>query len=213
MKHQKSKTRTKKTQRNSPPKPTVEVKRALGPILNQVPVRWAWHYKTLLRLKNNLVNQRNEKQHDVSEPIERHSMDIADSATDEFDHALAVAELSSEQNMLYEVDQALQRIARGAYGICEESGQPIPAARLKAAPWTRFAKEVQSRLERKGALPTIRLGEIHAIRTESPTSLEDGVDEVESPLPDDETLNRISLPRVGREQSQRVKCRPKKRHH
>jgi DnaK suppressor protein len=38
------------------------------------------------------------------------------------------------QAAVEEVDRALERIAAGKYGTCEQCGQPIPKARLKAMP-------------------------------------------------------------------------------
>ena len=33
------------------------------------------------------------------------------------------------------IDQALERIKKGTYGVCQRTGQPIPKARLRAIPW------------------------------------------------------------------------------
>ena len=74
----------------------------------------------------------------------------ADSATDEFDHDLALTRLSVEQDALYEINVALNRILNRSYGVCEETGRVIPSARLKAIPWTRFTREVEERLEQDG---------------------------------------------------------------
>jgi DnaK suppressor protein len=37
-----------------------------------------------------------------------------------------------------EIDAALQRIERGTYGVCENCGELIPAARLEALPYARL---------------------------------------------------------------------------
>lgn len=34
-----------------------------------------------------------------------------------------------------QIDEALERVAAGTYGVCVESGKPIPKERLKAIPW------------------------------------------------------------------------------
>jgi DnaK suppressor protein len=49
------------------------------------------------------------------------------------------AVLFSEQDRgrLREVEQALQRIDAGRYGLSEASGAPIPFERLLAVPWAR----------------------------------------------------------------------------
>jgi RNA polymerase-binding transcription factor DksA len=36
-----------------------------------------------------------------------------------------------------EIDHALAKFDLGTYGICETSGDPIPAERLEAIPWAR----------------------------------------------------------------------------
>ncbi len=123
-----------------------------------VPKRWAWHYRALLALRDSLLAERGALLQAAAEPLEPHSMDEADSATDEFDHDLALAELSEQQDGLYEVEQALQRILDGTYGMCEQSGKSISAARLRAVPWARFGLDVAKRLERVGAVARPRFG-------------------------------------------------------
>jgi len=73
----------------------------------------------------------------------------ADAGSEANDRDLALSLLSQEQNALYEIDQALERIALGIYGICEMSGQAIPRARLEAIPFARFTVECQSQMERQ----------------------------------------------------------------
>lgn len=38
------------------------------------------------------------------------------------------------------IAEALARIGRGAFGICEDCGKPISRARLDAVPWTRLCR-------------------------------------------------------------------------
>jgi len=83
---------------------------------------------------------------------------MADAATDTFDRDFALGMLSSEQDALYEIDEALNRIRNGTYGKCELTGKPIEPARLEAIPWTRFSTAAETQLEREGALKKARLG-------------------------------------------------------
>lgn len=115
-----------------------------------VPERWRWHFRALQSLQSQLTQDSRDLRRNAAEPLEPHSLDEADSATDEFDHNLALTQLSAEGDALREVNQALNRILNGQYGICEESRRAIPAARLRAIPWTRFTREVEERLEREG---------------------------------------------------------------
>lgn len=45
--------------------------------------------------------------------------------------------LRARQSHLAEVEAALARLKTGAFGRCEDSGRPIPFARLRAVPWAR----------------------------------------------------------------------------
>lgn len=116
----------------------------------RIPVKWVWHYGMLHSLRERLLQEQESEMTAVAQPIEAHSMSPADSATDEFDHEMALCLLAREHNALREVDAAIERIFAGTYGICEESGEPIPAGRLRVVPWTRYTKEAQGRREREG---------------------------------------------------------------
>jgi len=39
---------------------------------------------------------------------------------------------------MYEIEEALKRIEKNTYGVCELTGKPIPKTRLEAIPWARF---------------------------------------------------------------------------
>ena len=43
-----------------------------------------------------------------------------------------------------QIDAALERIAKGVYGLCVTSGEPIPQERLKAIPWAAERVEVKA---------------------------------------------------------------------
>src|SRR5258708_15266676 len=92
-----------------------------------------------------------------------YSLHMADSGTDNFDRDFALSLLSSDQDAIYEIEEALKRIERNTYGICELTAKPIPKSRLEAIPWTRFTVQAQAQLEREGALRQRRLGSLRAV--------------------------------------------------
>lgn len=51
---------------------------------------------------------------------------------------LAVGTLQRERQLLVEVEDALDRLDEGEYGVCEVCGEEIPERRLRALPWARF---------------------------------------------------------------------------
>jgi len=143
-----------------------------GSFSGRINPKWAWHYRILGSLRERLLQARRERLVEVAQPLEPHSLNQADSATDEFDHNLALAALSSEHDALHEIDAAFGRIHDGSYGVCEETGQAIPCARLKAVPWTRFARAVEERLERAGEIRPPHLGALSSVRGTPTVGLE-----------------------------------------
>jgi RNA polymerase-binding transcription factor DksA len=128
----------------------------------------------LLALRASLIGRKSEQLAKASDPVEPSSMSIADSATDQFDHDMALSSLSSGQDALFEVEEAMNRILNGTYGICEATNRPIPAARLRVIPWTRFTTDAEARLERQGSVRRPRLGELRSVQT--PGSAEEAVE-------------------------------------
>ena len=76
----------------------------------------------------------------------------ADIGSDNYELEFTLSLLESEQGLLREIDDALGRIDRGVYGICEGTGEPIARTRLKFEPWTRYTIEYASLVE-KGLAP------------------------------------------------------------
>lgn len=70
---------------------------------------------------------------------------LADTATATFDRELDEGLEEGAQQMLEDIEAALQRIATGTYGTCEICSKPIGAERLEAIPWARFCIDDQRR--------------------------------------------------------------------
>jgi len=58
----------------------------------------------------------------------------AEDATELFTRERGLAIQARLQDELAQIDHALQRIADGTYGICEDGGEAIPVERLEARP-------------------------------------------------------------------------------
>ena len=50
---------------------------------------------------------------------------------------------------LHDIEIALEKIEKGNYGVCEETGELIERKRLEKQPWVRFSLEAQEELERQ----------------------------------------------------------------
>lgn len=126
---------------------------------------WQKYYRTLLDLRERLLHQMSGLAKESAEEMASYSLHMADSGTDNFDRDFALSLLSSDQDAIYEIEEALKRIEKNTYGICELTGKQIPKARLEAIPWTRFTVEAQAQLEREGALRQRRLGQLGTVDT------------------------------------------------
>jgi RNA polymerase-binding transcription factor DksA len=62
----------------------------------------------------------------------------ADQGTDLFEREQALGLEQDLKVRIEEIDRALKKMDEGTYGVSEQSGKPIPIARLRVVPWARF---------------------------------------------------------------------------
>lgn len=72
---------------------------------------------------------------------------MADIGTDNYEQEFTLGLLESERRLLRDIDEALDRIERGIYGVCVGTGQAIAVARLRAKPWAKYCIEYARKLE------------------------------------------------------------------
>lgn len=77
---------------------------------------------------------------------------MADLGTDSYEQEFTLDLMDSERKIITEIDQALDRIEQGIYGICQVGGEPIPRPRLEAIPWARCCVACANLLEKKTPL-------------------------------------------------------------
>jgi DnaK suppressor protein len=63
--------------------------------------------------------------------------DMADQASGTNEVHIALKLKQTDGKILQAIEEALQRIEQGTYGVCKDCGGPIAEARLTAIPWTR----------------------------------------------------------------------------
>jgi RNA polymerase-binding transcription factor DksA len=107
--------------------------------IERVPEKWREYYERLSSLLDRLTRECGRFARDLSVDKPRLSQQMAEAATDSYDQDWALSVLSSEQDAVYEIQHAIERIRHGTYGVCELTGKRIPRDRLRAIPWTRFS--------------------------------------------------------------------------
>ena len=143
----------------------------------RVPKKHIRYYRLLVELREHVNSELTLHTEDTlkrsskedSGDLSSYSQHIADAGTDTFDRDFALSLVSSEQEALHEVEEAINRIKTGTYGICELTGKPISKERLLAVPFARYSVESQAQME-KTTRRNVQRGGIFADAT-----AEDGV--------------------------------------
>jgi RNA polymerase-binding protein DksA len=103
------------------------------------------------RLKGDVTNLADEALRkaggEASGSLSNMPIHMADLGTDNFEQEFTLSLLQNEEQALDEIGAALDRIAQGTFGRCEECQKEIPRARLQALPYARHCVECARKLE------------------------------------------------------------------
>lgn len=120
----------------------------------KVPKEWKTYYNDLMSLRNGLKGALGERSNETLGASAREasgelSINSSDSGTEAFNRDVALSMVASEQEALEEIEDAIDRIFDGTFGVCQETNKPIKKARLKVVPFTRFSLEGQTQYEQR----------------------------------------------------------------
>src|SRR4051812_39597492 len=76
--------------------------------------KWRRHYERLIHLREKLHHRKGELSDSAKEEMPTFSLHMADAGTDQYDQDFALSMMSSEQTVLYDIDEALNRIRNGS---------------------------------------------------------------------------------------------------
>ena len=105
------------------------------------------YFKNLL---NNMLTEAQQKGDSTLEDMTDNNemfADPADRATLESDRAFTLRIRDRERKLIKKIQAAMQRMENGIFGVCEECGEEIGIARLKARPVTRLCINCKSKQE------------------------------------------------------------------
>lgn len=86
---------------------------------------------------------------DASGDLSAYTIHMADMAADTYNRELSMNIASSEQELIYQIDEALKRLDDGSFGLCQQCSQPITFSRLKALPYASLCINCQRTREQK----------------------------------------------------------------
>lgn len=120
----------------------------------KVPKEWLTYYKNLMVLRASLKGALGERSQDTLGASARESsgelsLNSSDAGSETFNRDVALSMVANEQEALEEIEDAIDRIFDGSFGICQETQKPIKKTRLKVVPFTRFSLEGQTLYEKR----------------------------------------------------------------
>jgi len=104
--------------------------------------------KRLLQIREEIVGQLRQRGVSAQEIGQDGIQDIGDESVTISNRHLLMSLSQNERAKLMEVDEALDRIENGNFGICEECEEPIPLKRLEVMPDARYCIRCQEDLEK-----------------------------------------------------------------
>lgn len=75
-------------------------------------------------------------------------MHIAELGTDTFNQDLALSRLEHGEELLMQIEEALERIKLGTFGTCLRCDNPMKIGRLEIVPWATYCIACQERIEK-----------------------------------------------------------------
>jgi DnaK suppressor protein len=108
----------------------------------------------LIELRDEIVNKISQEMGTKVDEDPRMStlstMDIGDLSQLDFDENIDYTLLNMQIERLREVEDALDRLEEGIYGVCEDCGASINLERLKVLPFTTCCVQCQEKREQMG---------------------------------------------------------------
>jgi DnaK suppressor protein len=110
------------------------------------------HFETLLlekrrELLGNVKSMEDDTLKRERTDLSNLPLHMGDMGTDTYETDNALSLVDGERRIMEEIDEALDRIEKGTFGICLGTGKPISKARLQAIPWTKYSIEYATKLE------------------------------------------------------------------
>ncbi|HPB59544.1 MAG TPA: TraR/DksA family transcriptional regulator [Candidatus Saccharicenans sp.] len=104
--------------------------------------------KLLLERKNSIIRKLSQFYHESKEIETDTALDVADKAETSYTKEFLLGLTDSEREQLQLIDQALDRLEKGEYGLCQVCHREIGKKRLQIIPWTPYCINCQEKIER-----------------------------------------------------------------
>ncbi|MEN6310946.1 MAG: TraR/DksA family transcriptional regulator [Acidobacteriota bacterium] len=103
--------------------------------------------KTLLEKKETIVRKLSELTNESKEMETNVAQDVVDKAETSYTKEFLLSLSDADRELLLLIDEALKRLKREEFGVCQLCHQEIGRKRLEAVPWTPYCIECQEKAE------------------------------------------------------------------
>lgn len=103
--------------------------------------------KRLLAKQEELLKVVSKSEQDGREADEEGTQDVADKAANAYTKEFLFHQSDDNRRTLQLVNEALERLKNGSYGLCLACHEEMQAKRLEAVPWARHCLECQEKQE------------------------------------------------------------------
>jgi DnaK suppressor protein len=107
--------------------------------------------KELLKNKQENYEMLSEIYNESKEVESGIAQDLGDKAESSYTKEFLLNLSNAEREQLFMIDEALKRIKRCNYGICQSCGKTITKKRLNAIPWTPYCIDCQQKEEEESS--------------------------------------------------------------
>ena len=108
--------------------------------------------KALLEMRMELASELQRASSGAMNRDEVEAMDSLDLADSSLSVDYSMARLEEIGRRIRGIDEALEKISEGSYGICDVCGEEIADARLKVRPDAKYCAQCKGNLEKRGEI-------------------------------------------------------------
>ncbi len=106
-------------------------------------------YKKLLEEKRaRILKDIQEQSEELLEEKDEQG-DLVDQATNLLERNISLSLTEAEKEIIADIDDALERIGNKTYGVCVDTDELIPKARLKAIPEAKRTADAQEKFQKR----------------------------------------------------------------
>ncbi|MDD3846455.1 MAG: TraR/DksA family transcriptional regulator [Syntrophorhabdaceae bacterium] len=109
-----------------------------------------FYQKRLLKMRENILNKAKKLKEDSYNLGTDGTQDMADAASNTYNADILMSISDNDLTLLKDIDNSLDKLNKGTYGICEECEEKISEKRLEANPVARYCITCKRQMEEKG---------------------------------------------------------------